>query len=358
MRKISSYLYPNRIGIIADLAAFYTENTNVYQRNVKIYNGIDNTIEFDIKNADQKRLDLAEFQQLQLNVMDASGNQLLSSPYDVTPTALKGIATAIIPASDLSDLTDQYLRYSLTGTKAGADILFYSDTRFGAAGTIELLSNAMPKIRDERVYTSFTAEIDLKGHPTNHSSAIPATFYEASPTTELIIDVSIKGLTGSVWIEGTRDSTISVESFKKGDIVKTFPSATDFTGIWSNCVSVDDYKYFRVSYTTPTANGVGSSFIVTKENNEYSVSIRSGGTGYAVGSQIKVLGSLLGGVDGINDLFITVTSVDSASQGFVSSYSVSSISGVTQSGVASNGTGTYTVTGTNITGTVDKITVN
>ena len=358
MRKISSYLYPNRIEIIADLAAFYTENTNVYQRNVKIYNGIDNTIEFDIKNADQKRIDLVQFQQLWLNVMDASGNELPNSPYAVTPTALKGIATAVIPEADLVNLSDQYLKYSLTGLKDSADVLFYADTRFGAAGTIELIGNALPTIRDEKVYDSFTAEIDLKGQPTHHSSAIPATFYEAVPTEEMSIDVSIKGLTGSVWIEATKDDTISVESFKKGDIVKTFPSAEDFTGIWSNTVAVNDYRYFRVSYTTPTANGVGSSFSVSKENNTYTVSIRAGGTGYAVGSQIKVLGSVLGGTDIINDLIITVTSVDAASTGYISSYAVSSITAVTSSGTASNGTATYIVTGTNITGTVDKVTVS
>lgn len=358
MRKISSYLYPNRIEIIADLAAFYTENTNVYQRNVKIYNGIDNTIEFDIKNADQKRIDLVQFQQLWLNVMDASGNELPNSPYAVTPTALKGIATAVIPEADLVNLSDQYLKYSLTGLKDSADVLFYADTRFGAAGTIELIGNALPTIRDEKVYDSFTAEIDLKGQPTHHSSAIPATFYEAVPTEEMSIDVSIKGLTGSVWIEATKDDTISVESFKKGDIVKTFPSAEDFTGIWSNTVAVNDYRYFRVSYTTPTANGVGSSFSVSKENNTYTVSIRAGGTGYAVGSQIKVLGSVLGGTDIINDLIITVTGVDAASTGYISSYAVSSITAVTSSGTASNGTATYIVTGTNITGTVDKVTVS
>ena len=44
MQKLSSYLYPNRIELLADLAGFSVEYTNVYQRNVKIYNGIDNKI--------------------------------------------------------------------------------------------------------------------------------------------------------------------------------------------------------------------------------------------------------------------------------------------------------------------------
>ena len=59
MQKIQSYLYPNRIILLADLAGSTVENTIVYAKTVKIYNGIDNTIQFDIQNADQKRIDLS-----------------------------------------------------------------------------------------------------------------------------------------------------------------------------------------------------------------------------------------------------------------------------------------------------------
>lgn len=100
MQKISTYLYPNRIELLADLAGFPVEYTNVYQRTVKIYNGIDNTIEFDIKNADQKRIDLDDLTPIELNVMDASGTALPNSPYTVTPldqATKKGLAYVTIP---------------------------------------------------------------------------------------------------------------------------------------------------------------------------------------------------------------------------------------------------------------------
>jgi len=58
MQKIQSYLYPNRVILIADLAGFTVENTIVYAKTVKIYKGVDNVIQFDVQNADQKRLDL------------------------------------------------------------------------------------------------------------------------------------------------------------------------------------------------------------------------------------------------------------------------------------------------------------
>ena len=365
MQKISSYLYPNRVEVLADMASFNVEYTNVYQKNVKIYNGIDNTIEFDIKNADQKRIDLATIELIQLNVMDASGNELPNSPYEVTPNlATKGIASVIIPSNDLSDLDPQFLRYSLSGLKNGSDVLFYCDSRFGAVGVIELVGSAMPTFRNNRTYDTFTAEIDLKGQPIYHTSAIPAKFYEAVPTQSLDFEIHVQGFIGSIWIDATKNGTINAEAFKAAG--KPFGSWTrtvedePFTGVvpFGSNITVGEYNYFRISYECPISNGVGSAFVVTRSNNTYHVTVKTGGTGYAVGAQIKVRGDQLGGTNGIHDLIITVTQVDASSAGFTSSYAVSGISGVSWSGLAESGTGTYIVSGTNISGTVDKVVVS
>jgi len=362
MQKISSYLYPNRVILLADLAGFPVEWTNVYQRTIKIYNGIDNTIEFDIKNADQKRIDLDTLTNIELNVMDAQGIALPNSPYTITPfdqTSRKGLASVTIPQDDLIDLTSQNLKYSVSANSNGNNVLLYCDSRFGAVGTIELVGSAMPVDRASRTYDSFTAEIDLKGFPTWHSSAIPTKFYEAVPTTTLQFDIDVKGLTGNVWIEGTKKSTINTEAFKTGDIVYSFSDCNDTTDTLSSpALNIGDYQYFRVSYATQLGNGIGAAFAVTQRDGDYDVVVRAGGTGYAVGSQIKIFGSLIGGTDGVNDLIITVTQVDGASTGYISSYSVSSASGISWTGNAAPGSSTFVVTGKNITGTVDKVTVN
>ncbi len=369
MQKISSYLYPNRVYLLIDLAGFNVEYTNVYQRIVKIYNGIDNTIEFDIKNANQKRIEtrtdpsatppiVPEITGIELNVMDAGGKALTNSPYTVTPhPTLKGIATVTIPQEDLTDLTEQYLTFSLTASKDGNEVLLYGDSRFGALGKMELVGSAMPVFRDDKVYDSFQAEIDLKGIPTYHSSAMPAKFYEATPTATMDLSVKLTGFTGSVWIEATKRTTINLEAFKGADYIHSY-TFDDFTGTWDKTVTTEGYQYFRVSYSTPLANGIGSSYMVTLDNGNYDVVIKSGGTGYAVGSKIKVLGSVLGGVDGINDLIITVGQVDSTSHVVPSSYSQSSVTQVSWTGTAVAGSQTYVVTGTNLTGSVDKVTVS
>lgn len=250
MRKISSYLYPNRIDLLADLAGFTVEYTNVYQRNVKIYSGIDNVIEFDIKNADQKRIDLNAVSTIELNVMDASGLALPNSPYVVTPIAgLKGIAKSVIPADDLDQLDDQFLRYSVTAVKDGDDVMLYADTRFGATGTIELIGNAMPIIRNVIEYKTYSGEIDLNGNVINHFSSMPVTFYEAVPTQSVDVHIYITGFIGTVWIQGVTSGTISVESFRHSTKIRTQTLSTPTTTVIEfNDITVGDLKYLRVSF--------------------------------------------------------------------------------------------------------------
>jgi hypothetical protein len=256
MQKISSYLYSNRVILLADLAGFTTEYTNVYQRNLKIYNGIDNTIEFDIKNADQKRIDLTTLPQIELNVMDVRGKALENSPYTVTPTALKGIATVTIPQDDLDELSNQYLKYSVTAVNtAGADVLLYADTKFGAVGTIELVGDALPTFRDDRVYEHFTQEIDLNGNVTNHTPAIATKFYEAEPTKTFDFDIDVTGFIGTIYLEGTENSTISVNSYLDATPIRTITTTVaTTTTINFNDVDVGNYNYFRVTWKNGNYN--------------------------------------------------------------------------------------------------------
>ena len=258
MRKISSYLYPNRIQLLADLAGFTTEYTNVYQRNVKIYKGVDNVLEFDIKNADQKRIELnttPDITDITLNVMDASGNGV--GTYMLDPTATKGIATVTIPSTDISGLDVQFLKYSVTATQGTNVIPLYADSRFGATGTLELVGDAMPVTRAPRVFKDFTAEIDLEGLPISRSSAIPATFYEAEKTTTLDFEIFYTGFKGKIWIEATTASTIAAESFKPEVKLHEFPELTVATsGTFTVTMDVNDYKYFRIRYTNASKNDV------------------------------------------------------------------------------------------------------
>jgi hypothetical protein len=246
------------------VAGFTTEYTNVYQKTVKIYNGVDNVLEFDIKNADQKRIDLSTLSNIELNVMDVTGNALPNSPYTITPTATKGIATVTIPDMDLGEYTTQFFKYSVTATKDGNTVPLYADSRFGVAGTMELISNAMPSFRDDRVYNTFTGEIDFAGNIQHRSSAIPAKFYETVATENLTFQVNISsGFLGKIYLEGTTDMTISVNSWLNASQTTIFDNIS--SNVKTSAVStvtitmpVGSNNYFRLTWQWPPTTSISS----------------------------------------------------------------------------------------------------
>ena len=142
MQKISSYLYPNRIFVVVDLASYQTEWNIVYQRPLKIYKGVSNVIEFDFKNAQQKRIDISSYA-VKCIVMDQTNLEVCT--IDVVPTTITGIATATVPASVVNLLQPQFLKYSLyleTGDSTRLPV--YADTQFGVLGQMELVGDVFP----------------------------------------------------------------------------------------------------------------------------------------------------------------------------------------------------------------------
>jgi len=61
MQKNFTYLLKNKIIIVADIAGLVTEYRPVYQKSIKVSKGIDNVLEFEVKNHDQKPISLLNY---------------------------------------------------------------------------------------------------------------------------------------------------------------------------------------------------------------------------------------------------------------------------------------------------------
>ncbi len=77
-----------------------------------------------------------------------------------------------------------------------------------------------------------------------------------------------------------------------------------------------DFQFYKtrwVNLEAPVRQGSGAMFDVIANDGDpgvYSVTVTNSGSNYLVGHKIKILGSALGGVDGVNDLILTVVQVD------------------------------------------------
>ena len=87
----------------------------------------------------------------------------------------------------------------------------------------------------------------------------------------------------------------------------------DTSGYWyiDNAAITNVNRYASVASVATTGTGTNATFTVVANpaTNAYTVQVSAPGTGYANGDTVKVLGSLLGGVNTTNDALITVTAV-------------------------------------------------
>jgi len=68
-------------------------------------------------------------------------------------------------------------------------------------------------------------------------------------------------------------------------------------------------SYSNISPVNFASSGSGSTYNITAIGPVYSVTLVAGGSNYTVNDTVKILGSTLGGTDGINDLTITITAI-------------------------------------------------
>ena len=220
MQKISSYLYSNRILVVADLASYPVEWRPVYQRKIKMYKGMKNVIEFDIRNADQKRIGVNGYN-IKCLIMDVFNTEVLTA--DVTPVAgTVGLATMTIPANEIDYIKPQFLKYTLyILNNDGSKTPLYSDAQFGVGGNIDLLSGAVSELREpqiidafnymhpdsllnpalsDRVYTSDAVEVNPR-NDINDQHTISLEFrpniFTASVTVQITTDVVVS--TSTIW---------------------------------------------------------------------------------------------------------------------------------------------------------------
>jgi len=100
----------------------------------------------------------------------------------------------------------------------------------------------------------------------------------------------------------TNDVTLRVTAVGAGGSITT---------VEASGTAVDaDVSYPSPTYTTTTVNGVDADFNVQRIGTAYTINVTNAGTGYLAAETFTFLGSDLGGVDGTNNLTVTITTVD------------------------------------------------
>ena len=101
---------------------------------------------------------------------------------------------------------------------------------------------------------------------------------------------------------------------------------------WSNI----SQTFSGIAGTVLTGTGTSATFDVTRQGTVYTLATASGGSGFAVNDTLKIAGTDVGGLSPVNDVKITVTSVDPGSSNEINGTTVSGTSVTWTTGTAYN----------------------
>jgi hypothetical protein len=149
MQTVQRYLINNLV--IAYISGYHGRNSKVYDRRLTLHRGVSNPISFTFKNEDQKAQDITS-KTYELNVVDTESKmsvitKTLTTLDDGSTVSTKGDASCTITEGDLLPLDAKFYNFAVREVKSdGSREVTYADTGYAAAGTIEVLDSAYPRI--------------------------------------------------------------------------------------------------------------------------------------------------------------------------------------------------------------------
>ena len=240
MQLMPRYLFKNKIDLIADVAGFITEYRPVYRRQVNVYRGIDNTLDFRLLNADQKPLNLANYTPI-IQIFDENKNLIIEhecTVLDDGSTTTRGLFKAVITENDLLNTSSQFVNYVIYLLDNNSNkLITYTDTHFGMEGIMKISSEAFPgakssktvttfnKVNNTDVWVSETLEADpaINNNEGLHTVAVYTNNYNGNITVQATLSNQIT--------EGTDWADIADLSFNGSE---TKPVPVNFNGVFSH----------------------------------------------------------------------------------------------------------------------------
>ena len=353
MQLISVYLYSNKIDVFTNsIANWMTERyRNVYQRNLKIYRGVDNRIDIHVKTSDQKPQNITGYSFV-LAVIEPNTQELLISKDCDARGLSQGRISATLTADDLLEINPGFYQYSIIKeTRSNIDSTEYSvtgkealylDSQYGTQGTIEVYGNVYGEPKPSLVINAFQEDVSYEVNvPTvYYSSIIDARPQLSTADTVHTFRFYMTDYDGEVVIQGSQSEGANPQVWTDVATYEVVGSDLSYTSVTGK------YNWLRIKHTPGKVTSVAEFVVAQTILNEYTVSIRNPGSGYQVGDTITISGARLGGETPGQNLVITVETVSSSGQ----------IETITWTGNSYAGVKTFVLSGDNSSsGTIDKI---
>jgi hypothetical protein len=339
MQKISFYLLPNRIKVRTAGLSYVTENRQVYQRKLKIYKGIDNRVEFEVLNSDSRKESVVDYE-IKLKVFDAGRNILIDDIIGQPVTGKPGLMSVTFTKDIIANIDPQQLKIAAYLSNDTEERILYSDSQYELSLTAELIDGYNGVEENIEELTVFNYENDRAVYISEigNFGRLLNDDYETAPSKSITVElVSAINYQGIIEVEASKTQSTAIGNQWTsigGWNVATDPNKT-FTGDWRFI------RFLIIQERGTTGPGAGARFTVVKNDGVYTdLTVTLRGQNYLIGDILTIPGSQLGGVNGINDITITVTGLINGvtSQGNVDTF--------IWTGIATAGSAVYQSIGT------------
>jgi hypothetical protein len=253
------YLVSNRIDVLANEAGHITEYRPVYSRNLQVYKGIDNVLEFKLINPDQKPLDVdrytpkfVAFDENRNMIIERDGVNLQEG--DSTAYTKKGLFSVTITENDLLNVKDQYLSYNIYLVDFDeTKVQTYANEWFDSAGVIKVSGSAFPgpsasysidtflEDNSEWISEALDAQPGINGNEALHTAAVYTDGYVGDVVVQATLENQVTDYTN--WAD------VATETLSGSE---TEPTPINFNGV---------YTYLRIKATANPANTISKILI-------------------------------------------------------------------------------------------------
>jgi hypothetical protein len=348
------YLYSNKLDVFTNpLDSWTTERyRRVYNRNLKIYRSVDNRIDVQVRNSDQKASNITG-STLVFNLVARETKDLVFQKDFSAMDLVTGKVTVILTENEMLDIDSGFYDYSIvkevretvdsTDYKVTSRIAMYMDSQYDTVGTIEVLGDVLGDVTPSVSIDKFEY-VDPFTEGSEDSKFFISSIVDAKPTfnsagTLHTFQFYSSNYRGTVTIQGSLDEQ-GATPHKWVDISTVDLTTQRYKNITGK------YNWFRIKHVPTQSSSTATFTIAQTMLLDYNVSVGNAGKGYEIGNTILIPGNRLGGELDTNDLTITVSAVNG----------IGGITGITWTGLSYNGVKTFVLADTNIVvGSLDKV---
>ena len=115
----------------------------VYAKPLTLHKGVDNQIQFQFLNQEQKPIDITGID-ITCRILNNTGTQVLVSATLVPQLPANGICALILNAADIEDIIPQKAYYSLEIPVGDFDFPVFVDQNAGARGDMNIVNSVLP----------------------------------------------------------------------------------------------------------------------------------------------------------------------------------------------------------------------